>query len=301
VVTVANGTPELHLWVLPEVDRTHLLPDEILPPTFAYIFEGTRKLIPTNTIVKRPVSTHGIAAPTREHVRAPLTFPGDTAAPLGANFVGTAGWYIVLNNVPVCLSNWHVLCAQGNNTSLNSRILLANQNIASLYLFRPINFGGSTTLGPNYNTWDYALAQFDNIQDAGGSMRPCDNGSIYPYPQALGSTFDFGDTFYKVGARPPICREGKLTSVGTLWVNYDNLGNVGAWFSNQLMFDKMTDHGDSGAVIVSKRDNKVVALNFAGDIDTTVGNPIYQLDWDPTGSRKLLNGQELPMFSTRSC
>ena len=292
VVSVVNGVPELHLWILPGTDRIHLSTGEIAPSTFDYKFNGVSKSLAVKEVTKSAVQ--GIAS--NEWNTATVSSPGDTASPSGADYYGTAGWNIIYMGIPVCVSNYHVLCPQGNDTPLNTtRISLAGQNIASLYLFQPVDFGGA----PPYNVWDYALAAFDNEADAGTTMRPCDNGYVYPYPEILGSTANFGDTFYKVGARAPICREGKLTTVGTVFVNYDNLGNIGAWFNQQLIFDKMTDPGDSGAVIVSKSDNAVVGLNFAGNDDQTIANPIYQVDWFPVGFRELPNGHRLPMFERR--
>jgi hypothetical protein len=69
-------------------------------------------------------------------------------------------------------------------------------------------------------------------------------------------------------------------------------------FSDQLFFSKMTDPGDSGAVITEGRSNTVVGLNFAGDNLVSVANPLYQKSWSYIGTRALSAEFEVPVFST---
>jgi hypothetical protein len=60
----------------------------------------------------------------------------------------------------------------------------------------------------------------------------------------------------------------------------------------------MTDPGDSGALIISSEDDGALGLNFAGGTETTIANPLYKIEWNHVGSRRFLDGRELPMFET---
>jgi hypothetical protein len=84
-----------------------------IPIEFAYRYEDQEKTIQTQTIVRdipRAMTTLGSAD---AGVRAANGCePGDEAWGDGLLGTGTAGWNFYLNNVLVCMSNWHVLCAR---------------------------------------------------------------------------------------------------------------------------------------------------------------------------------------------
>ena len=257
-----------------EIGREFLELDE----EFNYQFEDRQGTIP---IQFKPASL------AKAHV---VCQPGDPASGAPQSYYGTLGWNFYLNNVLVGLSNWHVFCPQGNSTPIGWRETINGSVEATLYAFQDMY--------PTGNTWDYALAQYIQPADAAGTMRPCDNGVVGPYPGALSplGSVQLGDgaTYSKDGARPPICRTGTLTSVGDAQVKYDD-GSIRS-FHYQLFFSKMTDPGDSGAVIVRLSDNTVTGLNFAGDDQETIANPIYEAGWRRTGSIKLDGGFEVPML-----
>jgi hypothetical protein len=81
-------------------------------------------------------------------------------------------------------------------------------------------------------------------------------------------------------------------------VKYDD--GVVRSFQSQLIFSKMTDPGDSGAVIVRQSDTTVTGLNFAGNDTETIANPIYLAGWRRQGSIRFDGGAEIPMFAGNS-
>ena len=219
-----------------------------------------------------------------------LCHPGDPASGNPQSHYGTLGWNFYLNNVLVGLSNWHVFCAHGNDTPVRFTESINGSVEASLYAFQALYSTG--------NYWDYALAQYIQPTDAAGVMRLCENASEMPYPGKLspiGSvTVGDGVQYYKVGARPPICRTGTLVGVGDVAVEYDD--GVTRSFLSQLIFSKMTDPGDSGAVIVRETDTSVTGLNFAGNNTDTIANPIYLANWKRIGSTRFDGGAEIPVL-----
>ena len=201
------------------------------------------------------------------------------------------GGHFFFRGALVALSNWHVFCSKGNDTQFGHRIKLKNRNIASLY--------GYYDIYPNRsNLWDLALAHYDTHGDAISEVRLCEDGHQYKYPMKLGEHVRLGrdKTFWKAGARTPICRKGHLIAVGSRVVKYPNCG----WkvlFEDQLVFSKMTDPGDSGSIIVGLDDNLIYGLNFAGNEFETIANPLFKIGWKYDGIRALDNGINIPMYS----
>src|SRR6185369_6406488 len=66
----------------------------------------------------------------------------------------------------------------------------------------------------------------------------------------------------------------------------------GSWldFDGVLKFTSMTDHGDSGAVILRKSDSRAVALAFAIEPEFTLANPLYELPWELDRERPVIDG-----------
>jgi hypothetical protein len=217
--------------------------------------------------------------------------PGDPASGDPQNYYGTLGWNFYLNHELVCLSNWHVFCKQGNETPIGASIAINGSVEATLYTFQ--------RLYPSGNVYDYALARYIQPDDAAGIMRACDNGQSLPYPRTLSPRNSViagdGRQYNKVGAREPTCRTGTLVGVIDCAVKYDD--GVTRSFQSQLLFSKMTDPGDSGAIVVREDDTSVTGLNFAGSETQTIANPIFLADWHRDGVIRLDNGTELPVFS----
>lgn len=256
-----------------------VLSQEISIKEFSYQYEKEQKSMAFLIISSTMPTAH--ATPVKA---------GQKAQPVNHPYYGTAGWNIFLNGTLVCVSNWHVLCKNGNSSQIGERIKINDSEIASLYAYEPINFGGA------YNIWDYALAKYDNSNDVLGDMETCQNGNIYPYPQQLTSNVNLGDgkTYHKVGARTPTCRSGELNGYGIRKISYAS--GQSAWFQNQLIFSKMSDPGDSGSVIVRDDDNTVTGLNFAGNSNETIANPLYSANWEYIGVYKYKDGREFPIY-----
>jgi hypothetical protein len=300
VVNATDDQPVLELYVTLKVDKSLLRTDEVMVKSFSYVFQGINKTIGSR-VVERPIAqlqrdlTFDESDQDTETAKlVDQAHAGDSASNIDSanGAYGTCGWILYLNNVLVCVSNFHILCGMGNSTPLGRRVIINGRNIAGLYLFQPINFSGS-------NTWDYALARFDNAADVSDVMRSCEDGSFYTYPQQLTPALTFNDVYHKVGARSPICRTGRLIGVGLVHIG-PYLGGLYAWFDRQLIFSKMSDGGDSGAMIIRTSDNTVTGLNFAHDSEQTIANPFFLNNWHYMGSIRHRNGAEFPMFQDDS-
>ena len=289
VVTMADNDPLLELRVHKKLPEEHLTDDVLMPKRFVYSYKGDERQLRTQVReASLPISS--AADPSNLKIEAGSMVKGQDSG----DFVGTVGWNILLNNVPVCVTNWHVICGRGNDTPYGRRVLFPlaanlDLDLASLYAFQPVYKSGA-------NYWDYALARFDHESFASGAFRQCDDGGVRPYPKRLTSVPKFGQEHYKVGSRLPICRTGTLKSVGGITIRFPD--NSQAMFERQLLFSRMTDKGDSGSVIVQVADNTVTGLNFALNLETneTIANPLYQAGWQRTGSFTNENGDEIPAF-----
>lgn len=265
---------------------------DLLPNSISYFWDGEQREADIRTNLSKIryfLNEQSLKSGTKAiagRVRA-----GDAAQAANSIFSGTVGWSFRLNGVVVGISNWHVLCMFHNDTPKKSRILLNNLNIAELYAFEKV-FGGGYP-----NTWDYALARYDNPHDAEGSVRLCQDGSQREYPQDLSKNIGLsdGNKYWTVGNKPPICSgESDLISIGDSLVEDSSRNQY--WFVNQLIFSKISDTGDSGSIVVRRSDNTVTGLIFAGSEDDTVANPIFLAPWRRTGSIRFDGNSELPMF-----
>ena len=217
--------------------------------------------------------------------------------------MGHAGWTVVLDERPILVSNWHVLCPT-DDTPIGSFVEVYNSNnqwevVAKL----------ADRIEPKlglFNKWDFAYAELlrNNIQ---AYMRPCQDGTQHSNPRSLSTVIDDQyNAYIKVGARS-ICTSGKLTATGAQRaVRFHRDGQVRA-FHEQLIFERMTQSGDSGSIVVREHDNSVTGLAFAGTPDDHVGdpqylqetiaNPLYQIGWEYVGTR-WINEVEVPAFRT---
>jgi len=277
-VTYSNDKAVLTVLTYEETGKKRLR--AALPSTFTYQFEGR------DTSIAVEVTTAAIARAQTGVVCQ----PGDPASGDPSAYYGTLGWNLYLNDVLVFLSCWHVLCALGNDTPVCWNITIQDSLEAKLYTYQNVYSSG--------NVWDYALGKYIQPVDAAGTMRLCENGEQLPHPGMLSppNSVHVGDgqLYYKVGARPPICRTGALIGIGDFDVKYDD-GAVRS-FNSQLIFTKMSDPGDSGSVAVRRVDTSVTGLIFAGSDQYTLANPIFLVGWQRTGSIRFNGGVDIPMF-----
>lgn len=273
-----KGVPVIQLLLYPEIDASILDSEERGDDTFEYTFGDQSKTISTEIVSRAVPRAHALA--------------GSSARGAGMNGIGTAGWniYFFQYNAYVCLSNWHVLCGQGNNTPLGTGVEIDGLPIATLYTFKELRDQ------PGNNIWDYAIARYGSHEDCEGRYRLCGDSVEHPYPKSLGKRASIDSTTYrKVGNRSPVCREGNLIAFGDRSIMYND--GVVRLFTGQLIFTKMSDPGDSGSVFVNTNDNTVVGLCFAGNSEESLANPLFKLGWGFTGSVIRTNGVDIPMLS----
>jgi hypothetical protein len=269
-VILEDGKYVLQLVVTYKIDESNLSKDEIMPKSFNYTFSGEQKSIQTDVIKSEIL---------RCHVRA-----GDQAIYDLKSGFGTAGWnvFFPLQNVWVCMSNWHVIVDPTDSDPIGNDVFLDGAHRGQLHAYKLDE------------TWDYALASYNFSSDAEEKMRACADGTENPYPQQFAEEISIGEEYRKVGARTPICRTGRLRGVGSRKVEYND-GTI-RQFHGQLIFEKMSDSGDSGAIIVRAHDNKITGLKFAGSDTDTTANPLYKIGWKYLGSIQLVGGGQIPMY-----
>jgi hypothetical protein len=145
-VQVAYSNDKAAITVLTHDDTCQKHLRAVLPSTFTYHFEGRDLSIAVDVMIAPIAKAHaGVACQ-----------PGDPTSGDPSAYFGTLGWNIYLNNVPVCLSNWHVFCALGNDTPIGWNITINGTVEATLYAYQKLYSSG--------NVWDYALAQYNSLQ-----------------------------------------------------------------------------------------------------------------------------------------
>lgn len=214
----------------------------------------------------------------------------------GLNGYGTLGWFIYLDDQLVGVSNYHVLCASGDNTPLGTPVFSGNPGkasaLGSLHAFDALG-----TAFPRL--FDFAMVAISDLSLISAEFVPCESGAKYQYPTRFGTSEDLrpSENYYTVGARAPMCSEGKFRGIGSALVG-PYPGGQNYYFSEQLFFDSMSKPGDSGSLIVQKSSNCVIGLLFAGiENQHTLANPIYRKGWTYAGT-KAVKDIELPYFLT---
>jgi hypothetical protein len=277
----------IEVLILPGHDKPHL------PETFTYNY-------PEKTPVTVPV-VHEFRPMAEANVRIGHTARGVNSNNNMQNC--TAGWIIYYNARVAVVSCHHALCANGNNSLVGTQdVELSGVVNAKLYCFERLNLDGT----PPDNLWDLAIARFNNASDAEGWYRRCDDGNYpgYSYPVALTPNTPngqptTGQLYHKVGAATPICDEGTLNGVGISCTVTLPAGTAN--FRDALRFTRMTNPGDSGAIIVRNSDNTVSGLHFAASQGGTysLSNPLFKIPWtrDMSSNYTLPNGDPIPRYN----
>lgn len=186
---------------------------------------------------------------------------------------GTIGSVVYKNGNSYFLSNNHVF-ARENKATIGEDIVqpglievncsqITNDVVADLSEFVKITFKRTAS-----NKVDAAIAQirptisFTSATQCGYT------------PSSTIATASLGMQVKKCG-RTSEYTEGQVTGVNvTVLISYSS-GT--ARFVNQIQFSAMSEGGDSGSLIVTRSDNRPVALLFAGSSSTTIGNPILEV------------------------
>lgn len=234
--------------------------------------------------------------PYEIHQASPLVEGGTEGWGQGLQGVGTIGWSIILDEEPVMISNSHVFCPRGNDTPLGTPIMATGAtgtgSVGRLAYCYPMT--------QSNNLWDLAIAKYLPSVMPSGQMRSCEDGSRLPYPMKLGFTDDLfsGDTHWTIGSTSPICSNGKLVTVGSATVDYGE--GVLRQFKDQLIFEKISQGGDSGSIVINERTRQVIGLLFAGSKEgqerkVSLANPLYRKEWSYEGTRTV-GTSVLPVF-----
>ena len=192
----------------------------------------------------------------------------------GLKGYGTYGWLIHFDGQLCALSNWHVFCPNGNDTPIGHDIFIDGNIEATLEFYEPVMETG--------NIWDLAIARINNPSDAQRKYA-YDCAKSWPFPRRVEFSPKPGKKYRTVGAREPHCAEGTLLGIGSVEVDFNGVTRS---FIRQLVFEKITDPGDSGSVAVNIETTEVTGLLFAGDGSSrSYANPLYYYDnWDYKGT-----------------
>ncbi len=186
---------------------------------------------------------------------------------------GTIGSVVYKSGNSYFLSNNHVF-ARENKAAIGEDIVqpglievncsqITNDVVADLSQFVTITFKRTAN-----NKVDAAIAQVRSTT----SFTPTTQCGYTP--SSTIATASLGMQVKKCG-RTSEYTEGQVTGLNvTVLISYST-GT--ARFVNQIQFSAMSEGGDSGSLIVTKADNKPVALLFAGSSSTTIGNPIQEV------------------------
>lgn len=186
---------------------------------------------------------------------------------------GTIGSVVYKSGNSYFLSNNHVF-ARENKAAIGEDIVqpglievncsqITNDIVADLSQFVTITFKRTAN-----NKVDAAIAQVRSTT----SFTPATQCGYTP--SSTIATASLGMQVKKCG-RTSEYTEGQVTGLNvTVLVSYSR-GT--ARFVDQIQFSAMSESGDSGSLIVTKTDNKPVALLFAGSSSTTIGNPIQEV------------------------
>lgn len=231
-------------------------------------------VLPVRYVRGAPLSAqaaHRVASAATEVPRAGALIEAEAD---GRRACGTLGWIFVgRDDRRYLMSNWHVLCAASPDVRRGGRVYLAGSGraFATLHAYARV--------APDaLNTWDLAIARFDDDRDAHGGYAVLDPEVPREAPSALAAPVD-GDLYFKVGASTGY-REARFAGVGAHRVAFGR-----GWRFQRLMFferpgrSRFSHDGDSGSVVVHARSGAACALLLGGFVTTTgsvgVGCPIH--------------------------
>jgi hypothetical protein len=211
---------------------------------------------------------------------------------------GTLGWFFCLDGQPLGIGSYHVLCPRGDDTPLHTTCVYrcADADADDFRIGSLWNYDRADAAGKRL--FDCALVRVDDPGRLTGALAICDNGARRPYPQELAAEADItGDErFYMVGMHTKTWNTTSFKGVGSRKLAH--LGKA-AMFHEQLFFERCSDAGDSGAILVHERSNRVVGLTMAADALFTIANPLYRKPWRNAGTRTI-RGVTLPDLRVRA-
>jgi hypothetical protein len=199
---------------------------------------------------------------------------------------GTLGWIFADQGGTFYLvSNWHVLCGDGNRSILGQPIFSTSGTscvVARLSAFEPRQEDVP-------NTWDLAFGRV--LSHVEFTFRDCpkDRTPFGRHPTHLSTDIEPCGHYHRLSSATG--QSGRLLGVGRYTLD-------GCWFEDQLFFDAIDDSnnmgssGSSGSVIVHARTNTVTGLAMAHTMEFTEGgdeayyaiaNPLFTRGWETVG------------------
>lgn len=291
VVADANSEPLIQVALEHGRDQTEL-PDEVHKTSFEVTVGQDSLVVPVVYVNRSRAKPLGARPPGELTAEPELEIPAGTLAqglPYGLR--GTYGWGFVVNGDAYALSNWHILCPEGNDSPLTTRVKLQYYDVATLAFFEPMQDTG--------NVWDFAVAKLDDPNLLIGAFRENTARVKLPedYPLELAdSSLETGQWCYTVANKQPYYKWGRFTGVGAGSVEYDD--GVERTFEAQLLFDApLLMKGDSGCVAVHPDTTAVTGLFFAQDDANVLANPLYDRHWVVQDIHTMPGGTRLPEFN----
>ena len=227
---------------------------------------------------------------------------GSSIGPALGGGTGTLGACVTRNDSHTyILSNNHVL-ADANQAAIGSGIvqpslrdggIAANDIVAILFDFVPLDFGtttitifGMTVSLPNPNYVDAAIARISGINWAYNVGNREIHWIGYPKPLLSGEGSIF-DRLGLLGRR--VCKMGRTSefTIGKI-ISVSHDGWVGpyatgqnAWFKNQIRIEgengPFSQPGDSGSLVVDFETTQPIGLLFSGSGNMANANPIHEV------------------------
>jgi hypothetical protein len=282
--TFVRGSATHGIRVAPTDDEPGRVDLLVLPPSadeerrrwegksFEFVHGGESLRLPI-TVVEREryqIPKSHLAAATID-ASAPVK-PGEFITGFVHGSSGSVGLNLYLDGVLSCISCWHVMCPLTTEPKLGTPVKLRGlPDVAELSGYSRVYFDGRT------NVWDFAIARYLDPAMAANQMTACTAG-VPPYPTRLAGSLQPGPV-YKVGAKTPYCRNGSATgALVSCWLPYD--GND-AWFEGQVECTRMSDGGDSGALVIYQASNEMLGMLFGVCTKTSLASPLFQIGWKP--------------------
>jgi hypothetical protein len=205
---------------------------------------------------------------------------------------GSLGWLFRSSEAVHFVSNWHILCGNGNE-STGDEVVHVNDGairvVGQIRTFVEVHPCTIEDGEEHWNTHDCAVARLN--ADSKVSFGSVDvDGRTFAYPASILDPDDavVGEEYYRIGASTEsICR---LVGLGVIMLTpSDPPYQVGKryTFKNQLIFrtddgSPAAEGGDSGSVFVRASDGAVAAVQFAvggNNLRDGYASPLAQFSW----------------------
>lgn len=202
--------------------------------------------------------------------------------------IGTGGWFVYLQEGDdrhfLCFGNRHVL---GEHCTPVKVGIFPRSTKGKVHRAYPLDYCSNNVCPINH--WDLSLAEVP-VKRVEPRMEPSDEH--IEYPMEISDKLYAGEDYQCVGyGHPGKCLTGEFECV---WDGTIPYGENAAYFAGVLRFTQLTEDGDSGALIIRKKDHSATGIAFAKYEGSTYANYLAHLGWthcDPDPQTKF------PVFS----